>query len=142
MPPARDGLGRSLALAALLLTVVGCAADPADAVIGTWVVDLEHSTLPAMPPALAGMAEGARNEYTLRLNRDGTFDVKLWRSLEGTWKLESDTVFLTPKDGPGKGLLGDIEFKVLRSQQRLQTGMASPLGKATLQFKRGLKPVP
>lgn len=140
MHPPRTLLAGVLFGIGLLTALAGCAADPADAVVGTWVVDLEHSTLPELPPALAPMAEGAAKEYSLRLERDGSFQVNLWRKLEGTWKLESDTVFLTPKDGKGTNLLGELEFKVLRQEQRLQTGMDSPLGKANLQFKRGAEP--
>lgn len=82
------------------------------------------------------MAEGATREYTLRFDRDGQFAIKLWRPLEGTWKLESDTVFLIPADGRTGALLGELEFHVLKGEDRLETTMKSPLGKANMQFKR------
>lgn len=125
----------TLAASVLALGLGGCASDPADAVIGTWVLDVEHSTLPPVPPALQAMAGGAANAYSLQLDPDGKFSIKLWRSLEGTWQLESDTVFLTPKDGRAS-VLGELEFKVLRNEQRLQAITNSPLGQAKLLFKR------
>ena len=87
----------SVAMVVALLMLAGCANQEAQ-LVGQWKGDASKITLPTgnTPQEKMGaqMAQAMLSNMTLDLKKDKTFAMNMMFQMEGTWKIENDTVLL------------------------------------------------
>jgi hypothetical protein len=131
----------AVAIASILL-VAGCGLGPEDRVIGIWRADSTISDIPAIPiPGFEDKARQAFSTIQLQLRSDMTYLLVIGKSTDGKWRLEGDTVYLTPTTAGGDDSLHNLsahfrEAVVSPDSQNLKFTIETPLGNYALGMKK------